>query len=516
MSGAPTLLHVLRRRAESEPERAAAWYRELPLPYRDLWSAVEHAAGAYRASGVGPGERVLIALPNGLEFFAAFYGAQRAGAAAVCVYPGSPPERLAALAARAQARLLVGEKGRFGSAASLTPEDLKHGQTDPGAPMPGASDIALLQYTSGSTGEPKGVMIPHGALIANIEQMIAGMGITARERFVSWLPVYHDMGLILKTMTPMYIGAETHLLPTSLSDIDAWLAAIERVRATFTAAPDFAWRLCARRPLQRDYDLSSLRVALNAAEPVRNETIQRFEARFGLKAVMASGYGLAEATVGVAMTAPGKTPKADARGTVSVGRAFPGVEIEIRNGGAPAAHGAVGDIHIRSIANSAGYFEDRGGVQSLFDARGFLDSGDLGYLDEAGELYIVGRRKNVIIVAGRTFAPREIEVAAEADPAVRLAAAIGVETDARAGEQVVVLAEVRQNETAKFAETAAAIARRVAESVGVRPFAVHLLAPGRIPMTHNGKVQHSLLKQLYGDGSLARSGGMVFPPAATA
>jgi fatty-acyl-CoA synthase len=231
---------------------------------------------------------------------------------------------------------------------------------------------------------------------------------------------------------------------------------------------------------------------------------------------MASGYGLAEATVGVAMTAPGQNPKADAKGTVSVGRAFPGVEIEIRSDGKQAAPCIVGDIHIRSIANSAGYFEERGGAQTLFDARGFLDSGDLGYVDEAGELYIVGRKKNVIIVAGQTFAPREIEEAAEAVSGVRLAAAIGVEADARVGEQIVVLAEARQDENAEFGETAAAIARRVGESLGVRPFAVLLLAPGRMPMTHNGKVQHSLLKQLYGDGSLARSGGVVFPPPAIA
>ncbi|MFI4975969.1 MAG: AMP-binding protein [Caulobacterales bacterium] len=517
-----TMLHVLQWRAATMPDQIAAWFEREPLSYGALWTGIEAAAAVLRAAGVDEGDRVVIALPNGLGFFPAFYGAQLASAIAVPVMPAASPARLGELAARCGARAVVVPDEAQGPVIAalggavkvLSPGGLAWMERAASLPLPSAEQVAYLQYTSGSTGDPKGVMITHRALITNARQMIERMRITEAERLVSWLPVYHDMGLILMTVAPMYLGAQTHLLPTSLTDIDHWLETIERVKATFTGAPDFAWRLCVRRPLKRPYDLSSLRLAPNGAEPVRADTIRAFEETFALPGVMASGYGLAEATVGVSLTRPGERPRIDARGNVSAGPPFVGVEIEIRRQGRLCAPGEVGDIHVRSLANSNGYFGDPEATAALFDDRGFLATGDLGYLDDGGELFVIGRKKNSIIVAGRTIAPREVEEAAEASPLVRFAAALGVDRGERAGEQIVVLAEVRAEgaDAQALAQTARAIVLAVNEKVGMRPLEVLLLAPRAIPLTHNGKVQHARLRGAYLDGSLARSGAVLYPP----
>ena len=183
-------------------------------------------------------------------------------------------------------------------------------------------------------------------------------------------------------MVPFYLGAQTHLLPTDLRDVRPWLATIQAHKATFTAAPDFAYRLVLSRVPANEYDLTSLRVALNAAEPVRAITIREFEKRFGLKNVMTAGYGLAEATVGVSMSKAGESPKVDERGIVSVGKPFPEVEVKIVDG----------EIFIKSSANCKGYFNNPNETRELF-REDFVVSGDLGYLDEDGELYITGAQK---------------------------------------------------------------------------------------------------------------------------
>jgi acyl-CoA synthetase (AMP-forming)/AMP-acid ligase II len=521
-----TCVELLDWRARLSGELKAFRYGGEACSFSELRAGADRFAAYLLQQGLKPGERVMLALPNGRQFFFAFYGTMRAGAVAVPLFPESSPERLTSIARRCGARFLVlppqpaaSERTRLRSLSTgdgptvISPPEDGAEAPDVVFPLVQPDDIAFIQYTSGSTGDPKGVPLTHANLLANVRQMIAGMQITDRDRFVSWLPVYHDMGLILMTMVPFYLAAELHLLPTDLRSIHTWLEAIHEHRGTCTAAPDFAYRLCLRVDRAGSYDLSSLRVALNAAEPVRASTIESFHRTFGLQPVMTAGYGLAEATVGVAMSAPGTLPRVDGKGIVSVGLPFPGVEIKILENDSPAPTGRIGEIVIRSVANTRGYFDEPEATSRLFWGNGFIRSGDFGYLDSEGYLYVVGRKKNVIKVAGETIAPREVEEFVDRLEGIRFCAAVGVDKGGRAGEQIYVFAEVsapppRDEDTE---ELALRIAETVHSHLGYRPGRVYLLRSRSIPRTSNGKIQYEGLKRAYLDGSLRADGAILYP-----
>jgi len=518
-----TLIDMLSVRAEVSAGGTAFTFNGQAVTFVEMWHGINRFAAFLLERGLERGERVVIALPNSAEFFSAFYGIQRAGGIAVPIFPETGPERIFSMANLCGAKIIVGPSSvpaeklnYFKQLANQRHVSLitviESASTQPTANFPkiATSDIAFLQYTSGSTGNPKGVMLTHASLLTNIRQMIAGMEITADEIFVSWLPVYHDMGLILKTMVPFYLAAQVHLLPTNLRDVRPWLTAIQDHKATFTAAPDFAYRLCLRHIDPGKYDLSSLRVALNAAEPVRATTIREFEQAFGLTNVMVAGYGLAEATVGVSMWKPGMPERVDSRGRVSVGAPFPDVDLLIVSDGKILPLDETGEIAIRSKANSLGYFNNPDETEKLFWKDGYFLSGDLGYLDEDGYLYIVSRKKNIIKLSGETISPQEIEEMVDAMPGVRFSAAIGVDKGGMEGEQVYVFAEIR--DTIPASDYHGMALQMVADfhaHMGFRPARVYLLKPRSLPLTHNGKIQHVRLREMYLDGSLKDS--ILFP-----
>jgi acyl-CoA synthetase (AMP-forming)/AMP-acid ligase II len=523
-----TLIDLLLRRAETAPEAIAFQFSDVPYTFAWLWEHLERFACHVRQCGVAEGDRVVLAVPNGPDFFSSFYGVIHAGAVSVPIFPGSDPERCLNLMRLCDARHLVVTRESllqhaeaFDSLAGTEGVTLIAAGTDnlESRPFrflgPRPEDIAFIQYTSGSTSDPRGVQLSHRNLLTNVRQMIAGMEITSDDIFVSWLPTYHDMGLILMTMAPFVTGAELVLLPASLRRVSRWLQAIHDHRGTFTAAPDTAYRLCVRGVRSPDrYDLSSLRVALNAAEPVRRSTMEEFEEAFALQHVMVAGYGLAEATVGVSMWPPGTPKSVDPEGHVSVGPAFPEIDIRIVDGEGSLPAGAVGEIAVRSPANTRGYYHNPEANSALFWNREYILTGDLGYLDEDGDLFIVSRKKDLIIQAGRSLYPADVEETLSDKDEVRHVAVVGVERRKDAGELLFVFAELKrhsQPDEAASLHLTASIVQRIHSRFGLRPGRVYLLKPRSLPFTENGKLQRQKLKKLYASGHLRESGRILYP-----
>ncbi len=520
-----TLVDLLRFRATSMPDRVAFDFEGRAWTYSNLWRQSLEVAVRLQRWGIQPGDRVVIALPNGPGFLAFFFGCQLAGVVAVPVFPGSSPKRCRQFLDLSGGRLLI--LPRLPEAASLDayralaphlmiwpPEEELEGETS-GLEIPPVvpSDIAFIQFTSGTTYDPKGVMLSHHQLLTNVRQMIEGMQITTEDVFVSWLPVYHDMGLILKVLVPFYLGLKLVLLPASLQQVHNWLGAIEQHRGTFTAAPDFGYRLAIRwMQAGHQYDLSSLRVALNAAEPVRLSTFRDFTDIIGREGVMVAGYGLAEATVGVSMMQPGLPPVVDDQGHVSVGHPFPGITLAILKGDQLISSGTPGEILLDSPANTVGYYQNPAATAALFWKGKYLRTGDVGYLDATGRLFVMGRIKNVIKLAGRSIYAADIEESVESLPRLRHVAAIGVEGGME-GERLIIFAEtpIRPEAAGELKELAIDIVQRVFELIGVRPARVYLVRRKTIPFTFNGKKQHNKLKKWFLEGKLWNDGQIIFP-----
>lgn len=526
---AGSVAESLARTARCHPDRPSVITGDRAWTYAELHEAARAAARGLQRAGVEAGDPVVIALPNGAEFLIAFFGALTAGAVAVPVLPGAAPDRIMALAKLAGASVLIVSASRSGEAAAawarpatrdrlavLRPADLEGG----GSPRPAPGDPerpCYVQYTSGSTADPRGVIITHSNLLANIAQMTEAMDITPDDVFVSWLPTYHDMGLTLMALTPFSLGARLVLLPTDLRDVAGWLGAIQAHRGTFTAGPDFAYRLCLRNIRDRSrFDLSSLKVCMNAAEPVRAATLAGFETAFGLRRVMMTGYGLAEATLSVTCTQRGQPIDVDGRGLVCLGKPMPGTTVKIiGQKDIPVPTGHQGEIVVAGPSTCAGYHGNPAASSDLAWRDGFIRTGDLGYLDQASRLYFTARSKEVINLAGRTLYPQEVEQVADEVSGVRLAAAVGIDSGGVDGEQLYLFAEARAAATASPSELQALtveITKTVHDALGVRPKNSVLLHPRRIPMTSNGKLRRAALRDAFTHGRLVYGNDIVFPP----
>jgi len=524
------------------------------MSYGELATAARAVASGLIARDISPGDRVALMLPTSRDFFTAFLGAVYAGAVPVPIYP---PARLsqieehlrrqAVILRNAGARLLVtvpeGRRlGAFlrGQVETLEAIESVAGLTAPSPepqlpPITNSSAMALIQYTSGSTGDPKGVVLSHANLLANIRAMGHAMEASSADTFVSWLPLYHDMGLIGAWLGSLHFSAPLYVMsPVSfLVRPESWLRAIHRFRGTLSAAPNFGFELCLNKIEDADLqgvDLGSLRMVANGAEPVNAQTLRRFAERFGRygfrPTAMAPVYGLAENAVGLAFPPPGREPIIDRvdrealgrRGAaepaapddpsplelVACGRPLRDHEIRIVDEiGREVGERQEGRLEFRGPSATSGYFRNDTKTRELFHD-GWLDSGDRGYI-AGGDVFITGRIKDIIIRGGRNIHPQELEEAVSEIPGIRKGgvAAFGVSDAALGTERLVMLAETRETE-AQAREALRARARDVVTDIlGEPPDEIVLVPPRTVPKTSSGKIRRSAAKDLYDSGRLA-------------
>jgi acyl-CoA synthetase (AMP-forming)/AMP-acid ligase II len=521
---ASTLTEVMARRAALTPDAQYFHVYGETVTYGRLWAQSGRYAGALARAGVNPGDRVCLIYPTCAEFFYTFFGALRLGAIPVPLYPTLGVDGTARIFRNAGAvavttigwfRSGVEESARLAPSVRcvLEPPDLDVDGTPPRVPPAQPGDLAFLQYTSGSTSDPRGVMLTHDNVVETIRFMSEAAGLQGDERVVSWLPLYHDMGLIGCAFTPPLTATPLWLLPPDLRNPRQWLELITELKATFTVSPDFGYRNCVRNVRDPSgIDLSSLRAALSGAEPVRTSTIAAFERHFGLKNVIAPCYGLAEATLAVAIWPVGTPLKVDPTGRfVAVGRPCRGVSLRIlppRDGDAdprlPLAPRDVGEICVKSPGVMRGYYDNPAATAQVLSADGWLRTGDLGFLDEEGYLYVTGRLKDLMILGGDNIVPNDIEEVVDHVAGVRYSAAVGIESARSGTQRLHVVAEVRdEGATADaFHHLVTDIVRRVHEARGHRPARVLLVRAGTIPKTSSGKIQRARLGQLIQDGAI--------------
>ena len=579
---AETLMDVLRYRAMHDAERAHllitedndGGQRSQTLTFGELYTAAQRCAAELARRGVPAGGRVAMMLPTSRAFFVSYVGILLAGAIPVPIYPPFRADRIEEYAARQTAILNNAEvcmlltfrqaesvarllKPRVRSlTAVVDAERLLDAADKASPPAPGArpvhvtgtrarksTDIALLQYTSGSTGDPKGVILTHANLLANMRAIGEAVRLSPSDVGVSWLPLYHDMGLIGAWLTLLQYGVPVVVMSplAFLTRPERWLWAFHRHRGTIAAAPNFAYELCVRKIADKDIeglDLSSWRAALNGAEPVNAETLERFAARFERygfrREAQLPVYGLAEAALAVTVPPLNRGALVDRieRETFTThGRAMPVTSeetaaISFVSSGVPLTGHDVrivdekknevpdrteGFLWFRGPSATSGYYENPAATEKLFpegratdNELAWIDSGDRAYRAD-GEIYVTGRVKDIIIKGGRNLYPHEVEELASRVEGIRKGCivAFGLKDESSGTEKLLVVAEVRERNAGRLRAIAAAVTDQVTRGLGLPPDKVEILPPGSIPKTSSGKLRREETKRLYLEGNLA-------------
>ena len=557
---ATTMIEVLDWHAGAHPDRVQIVclgdHGDVDIRYGELHRQSGVVAAGLQRLGLAPRQTVAIMLPTSPEYFFAYFGILRAGAIPVPIYP---PARLSqieehvrrhtGILANAQASMLITVPEARGVARLLeahvpglrrivTVAELGEGG---GAALPvviRGDDIAFLQYTSGSTGDPKGVVLTHANLLANIRAIGQAIAIQHDDVFVSWLPLYHDMGLICAWLSSLYFAIPLVVMSplAFLAHPERWLRAIQQYRGTLSAAPNFAYELCVKRIADAQIeglDLSSWRIAANGAEPVMPETMRRFTerfARFGFRPeAMTPVYGLAESTVGLLSPPPGRGPRIDAvrREPLSrAGRAEPAAAddpnaLRFVSCGRPLAGHAVrivdasgrevgerfeGRLEFKGPSATSGYYRNPQQSARLFDGD-WLDTGDRAYRADA-EVYLTGRIKDIIIRGGRNIYPHEVEDAVGAVPGVRrgCVAVFGSPDPDSGTERLVVLAETVQTDVAAQDALRERIVEVGVAVLGEPPDEVVLAPPHTVLKTSSGKIRRAACRELFEAGRIGARG----------
>lgn len=543
----------IRQHAEERPDQCALSFLDADqqvvetLTFRELDHRARLVATNLLERGLG-GEPIVLSFPPGLEFVVAFCGCLYAGAIAV---PAALPQshrtgtRLAVVLGDSGARCVLTSvdhradlaRRAIGSAKPIViiATDLLVSPSDGGSVIaPDAARLAFLQYTSGSTRSPRGVMVRHGDLAANLNSLREILAFDEESVGVSWLPLFHDMGLIAGVLLPLWLGYSQYLMApaTFIRNPLGWLEAMSRFHGTHAGAPNFGYQACVEAASAADVsalDLTAWRVAWNGAEPVRPDTLDQFCEQFAPNGFqpesIAPAYGLAEATL-VVTGGDGAKPAMEltvdaaelhigqvrrriddgpnTKRLVGSGRAGTGIEVRIVRPDARRLAGphALGEIWVRSDSVTQGYWHKPLETAETFGAYlatgegPYLRTGDLGFLDD-GELYVIGRLKDVIVIRGVNYYPHDIEHTVErSHPALQPDAGAVVGVDVAGRVDLVVVHEIRRDHAESFAgdEVVNAIRRAVAREHQLALHRVVLLRPGRLPKTSSGKVQRAKCK----------------------
>jgi acyl-CoA synthetase (AMP-forming)/AMP-acid ligase II len=518
--------------------------------YADVIARAKRVAAGLQRRGLQPGDRIALVIPTSIDFFDVFLGAQLAGVIPAALYPPFRLGKLDEYYARTRrmlqkigARMLVSESrvskilGPVTSEVSslefaVKPDDLKDEANSWLAVEPDPESPAFLQFSSGSTRDPKAVIVSHRNLLANLEMMASAFrrvpGADAEKGGVCWLPLYHDMGLVGCLFNGLYYPATvTYIAPEEFIVQPAvWLRTISRYQGVVSPAPHFAYRLCVNKIKDEELegvDLSSWAVALNGAEPIDADGMRLFAERFarwGFRPeAMTPVYGLAEAGLAVTFSDPLRQPlvtefdreRLSAEGVAvpgtgrrlpSVGRPLDGVQVrvvdEIDQSVPP---GVTGKILVRGESITPGFFNDPELTAEAI-RNGWLDTGDLGFFHN-GELYIAGRAKDLIIIRGRNYAPQEIEDLLLDLPGVRPGCVVAVsQAVGQDGEQLILLAEKDLRHPLPDEELCEAIRNRIVAGISLRPYLVQVLEPGTLPRTSSGKLRRSDALQMFVSGTL--------------
>jgi 1-acyl-sn-glycerol-3-phosphate acyltransferase len=544
----PDKLHVRLLYGDRQPEQA--------ISYRDLLEAANRIAAGLAARGLQARQTVSLMLPTGQDYLASFFGIMLAGGIPVPIYP---PARLAqiedhlkrhtGILSNAGATLLITIREAKPVALMLqaavpsleaiaTPDELARTGTVPPRFKAAREDTAFLQYTSGSTGDPKGVVLSHANLLANIRALGQAVRVTADDVFVSWLPLYHDMGLISAWLGSLYYGFPLVLMSplAFLSQPVRWLQAITHHRGTISGAPNFAYELCLRNisdAALAGLDLSTWRFAFNGAEPVSPATLEAFARRFascGLRReALTPVYGLAECSVGLAVSpserglhidvirrepfahrqeaVPAKEGDTDTLQVPACGRPLPEHEIRIAgDAGEELPERHIGRLEFRGPSATTGYYRNPAATAELFH-HGWLDSGDYAYMAD-GEIYITGRAKDLIIRGGRNFYPYELEEAIGRLRGIRKGCvAIFASRDAVAGtEKLVIVAETRTKDASGKNELRRRINEIALDIIGLPADDIVLAAPHSVLKTSSGKIRRAAIREAYERGEVGKLG----------
>ena len=560
-----TLTEVLDWHLTNHPQRTHIFLydqdgRANEISYSDLYRQARRVAAGLQALGVGKGDRVALMLPTSADYLCCFFGTLFTGAVPLPIYP---PVRMAQLEdhlhrhaailrnaetmllitvpeAKTVSRLLQAQVETI--QRIVTPVDLTAGDGD-FTPMPvNAEDTAFLQYTSGSTGQPKGVILSHADLLANIRAMGQAIQASSKDIFVSWLPLYHDMGLIGAWLGSLFYAIPLVLMSplAFLSRPQRWLWAIHEHRGTVSAAPNFAYELCLNKIRDEDIaglDLGSWRLAFNGAEPVSARTLARFSQKYSSYGFrnesMTPVYGLAEAAVGLAFPPLHRGPRIDrvkrselltsgnalpagpdmpdTLEMVACGQPLPGYQIRVVDErGRELPERREGEIEFNGPSATRGYYKNPDATRNLFDGS-WLCTGDRGYIG-GGEVYLTSRSKEMIIRGGRNIYPYEAEEAAGSIDGIRkgCVAMFGTIDPVSATEKLILVAESREFPPGSATDLRKRVIARVTDLLGMPPDEVIIAPPHSVLKTSSGKIRRNAMRLRYEQGELDQPPGAVW------